>query len=99
MERLYLCFESEWNDEAGQYADVLAGGTANLRRSPTDSMGLQVSSLLLGSRCRLVTTCSAELLQLSHAAPGLASGHHEMAIENGETSGGTIVRWVGQWSP
>lgn len=59
---------------------------------------LQVSSLLpdwLDCIRQLVTTCSAGLLQAA-PWPGLASGHHEIALRDVETCSGATVRWLGR---
>lgn len=73
---------------------LLAGGHGNSKAFSTDSTMLQASSLLLDwPDCirRLVTTCSAELLQAVQR-PGLASGYHEIAMRDVETCSGATMR-------
>lgn len=82
--------------EAGRHAHTLAGGHSDSKAFPTDSTMLQVSSLQLDwLDCirQLVTTCSAGLLQ-AFPTPGLASGHHEIALRYVETCSGATVRWL-----
>lgn len=69
-------------------------GTVIPRRSPTDSIMLQVSSLLLACIRQLVTTCSADNWNYCRLfpRPGLASGHHGIALRIVETCSGATVR-------
>lgn len=73
---------------------LLAGGHGNSKAFSTDSTMLQASSLRLDwPDCirRLVTTCSAELLQAVQR-PGLAFGYHEIAMRDVETRSGATMR-------
>lgn len=82
-------FRANGASEAGRHAYMLAGGTAISRRSSL------IRQCWLDCIRRLVTTCSAELLQAIQP-PGLDSGHHEIVRRDVETCSGATMRSLGR---